>query len=132
MKENKIFDGITFVHSVDDIKRRTDYLTPLFKKIQGEDYEPTDEELWDLQIKVAEFKDKFIYVHSLTDYDIYLFYNNVDKEGNYIWTYDFNHDICYEDNNGVINKLEKLNAPKEFIKKFLDTYYNILYSKDIL
>lgn len=125
MKKNKIFDGMTFVHSFNSIKKRTEQLNSLFEKVQeGDDL--SDEEFWDLQIKVAEFKDKFIYVNSLTDYDMYLFYDDVNEKGNYIWVYDYDHDICYDDNNGVINKLEKLNVPKEFIKEFLNTYYNMI------
>lgn len=132
MEKNKIFDGMTFVHSFNSIKKRTEQLKPLFEKIQYGDYEePTNEEFWNLQIKVAELQDKFIYVYSGVDYDMYLFYNDVDEEGNYVWTYDFDHDICYNDNGKVINKLEKLNAPKEFIDKFLNVYYD-LYTRNEL
>lgn len=74
---------------------------------------------------MAELKDKFIYVYSGVDYDMYLFYDDVDKRGDYIWTHDFEHDICYDDNDEVINKLEKLGAPKEFIDKFLNVYYDL-------
>lgn len=56
---------------------------------------------------------------------MYLFYDDVDEEGDYVWSYDFEHDICYDDNDNVINKLEKLGAPKEFIDKFLNVYYDL-------
>jgi len=130
MKRDKFFDGMTFVHSFNSIKKRTEQLEALFEKTQS-DFEATDEEFWDLQIKVAELKDKFIYVYSGVDYDAYLFYDDVDEEGNYVWTYDFNHDICYEDNGGVINKLEKLNAPEEFINKFLNVYHDLCTTTDL-
>lgn len=126
MRENKIFNGMTFVHSFDSIKKRTEQLKTLFERAQYGDYEElTPAERWDLKIKVAELKDKFIYVYSGIDDDMYLFYDDVDEEGNYVWTDDWEHDICFYDKGEVINKLEKLNAPKEFIDKFLNVYYDL-------
>ena len=134
MKPNKIFDGMTFVHSFEQIKKRTEELNSLFLKTQTGEYEPTSEEFWDLQIKVAELKDKFVYVYSGVDNNMYLCYNDKDENGDYVWTIDYdgpyvfyykdkdNNDTLY---NKVIECLRELNAPEEFIEKFNHVYIEL-------
>ncbi len=128
MNKDKIFDGMTFVHSFDEIKNRTKELLPLFEAIDAllfEDEEPTDDTYWQAIIKVAELKDKFVYAYSPFTNNIYVTCNDIDKEGNYIW----NEEVPLN-NKEFNNLLKELGADDKFIEEFLSVY-NDLYTKKL-
>ena len=128
MNKDKIFDGMTFVHSFDEIKNRTKELLPLFEAIDAllfEDEEPTDDTYWQAIIKVAELKDKFVYAYSPFTNNLYVTYKDIDDKGNYIWS----EEGAYDDDE-LVCLLIDLGADSNFIKNFLSVY-NDLYTKKL-